>query len=408
MPATAPMPGASARVAALAALVVATFCFVANENLPGGLLSLMAGDLHTSLSAVGLLVTGYGLTVAVVSVPLVRATRRVPRRRLLSWVLAVFVTANCLTALAPGYPLLLGGRVITALAHAVFWSVVVVTAVGMFPPRLRGRIVSVVFTGSSVATVMGVPAGTWLGQQWGWRLPFLALSGLGLAALVTVAVCMPRTRTEEKPAAATDPDARRFVVLLAATALSITGLSAASTYTVPFLTEVSGFPETAMGPLLFVRGAAGVAVMAFGGVVLNRWPRAGVIVPTALLAGALFGLHGVGALRLAVIGLLVLFGATMFLMITAMANRILDVAPGSTEVATAAHSAVFNASVAAGALAGALLLPSWGVRSTALVAAALVSAAVACLAAEPLIARRGRRPVPGHPQPDRSVTSGGV
>lgn len=406
------MPGSApaaprARVAALAALVVATFCFVATENLPGGLLSLMAGGLDTSLSAVGLLVTGYGLTVAVVSVPLVRATRRVPRRRLLSWVLAVFVAASFLTAFAPGYPLLLGGRVVTALAHAVFWSVVVVTAVSMFPPRMRGRIVSVIFTASSVATVMGVPAGTWLGQQWGWRLPFLALSGLGLAALVTVAVCMPNTRAEEKPAAATAPDGRRFVVLLAATALSITGLSVATTYTVPFLLEVSGFSDTAMGPLLFVRGAAGVVVMAFGGVVLDRWPRAGMIVPTGLLAGALFGLHVLGAFPFAAIGLLALFGAAMFLMITAMANRILDVAPGRTEVATAAHSAVFNASVAAGAFVGALLLPSWGVRSTALVGALLVSAAASCLALEPLIAGRGRRPLPGQPQRDRTVVAGG-
>ncbi|NYV74574.1 MFS transporter, partial [Streptomyces sp. UH6] len=375
MPGTASSTRPHARVAALVALVVATFCFVATENLPGGLLSLMAGDLDTSLSAVGLLVTGYGLTVAVVSVPLVRATRDVPRRRLLSWVLAVFVAANCVTAFAPGYQPLLAGRVVTALAHAVFWSVVVVTAVGLFPPRLRGRIVTVVFTGSSVATVMGVPAGTWLGQQWGWRAPFLVLTGLGLAALVTMVVFMPNARADEEHASATAPDGRRFAVLLAATALSVTGLSAATTYTVPFLGEVGGFPDSAMGPLLFVRGAAGVVVMAVGGTVLDRWPRGAVIVSTGLLACALFGLHGLGTVRLVTVGLLALFGAAMFLMISATANRILYVAPGRTEDATAAHSAVFNASVAAGALVGALLLPSWGVRSTALVAAVLVAAA---------------------------------
>jgi DHA1 family inner membrane transport protein len=376
-----------AAVAALGAMTVATFCFVTTENLPVGLLPLMAGDLHTSLSAVGLLVTGYGLTVAVVSIPLTQATRHIPRRHLLTGLLAVFVLASLASALAPNYQLLLAGRVVTALSHAVFWAVAVVTATGLFSPQVRGRVVTVVFGASSVATVLGVPAGTWLGQQSGWRAAFLALTGLGVVALVTIAALLPTTPAGEgHAAAATTPDARRYTMLLVTTALAITGLSAASTYTVPFLIQVSGFSSQAIGPLLFLRGAAGVVALAAGGVLLDRRPRTAMIAPTGLLALALFGLYGFGTSQLAVAGMLALFGAAMFMMITAMANRVLQVAPGRTDVATAANSAVFNASVAAGALIGALLLPAHGVRSTTLAAALLVAAAVAVLLFESRIA----------------------
>ncbi|WP_247674853.1 MFS transporter [Micromonospora sp. C51] len=408
MPDAAPDSAAWRRttaVSGLGALTVATFCFVVSENLPAGLLTLMATDLDTSLSAIGLLVTGYGLTVAAVAVPLTRAARRVPRRRLLSLLLAVFVLASLTAALAPGMELLLVSRIASALAHAVFWSVAVVTAAGLFPPRLRGRVVSVVFGASSVATVLGVPAGAWLGEWAGWRAAFLTLTGLGLVALVTVAMLLPTTAPEDGHAArAATPDARRYAVLLAATALAVAGLSVATTYTVPFLLEVSQFSGGAIGPLLFVRGVAGVVAVAGCGALLQRWPGPALVVPTGLLALSLFGFHTLGAYRPAVIGLLALSGASMFVMIAALANRVLDVAPGRTDIASAGLSAVFNASVAVGALLGAVLLPAFGVRSTVLAAAALVAAAVAVLSREPGI-MTGVGAL-GNPRTDHEVAKG--
>lgn len=378
--------------AALAGLMVATFCFVTTENLPVGLLPLMAADLHTSLSSAGLLVTWYGLTVAVVSVPLTRATRRIPRRHLMTGLLAMFVLASLLSALASSYRVLAAARVLVALCHSVFWAVVVITAAGLFSPRVRGRVVTLIFGASSVATVLGVPAGTWLAQHWGWRGPFAALTVLGLLALGVVAVCLPNTSSDEGHAASADsPDRRRYAILLAATALSITGLSAASTYTVPYLTDVAGFGAGAISPLLFLRGVAGVTAISFSGSLLDRRPRAAMLVPTAALALVLFGLYGIGTSRLASISLLAIFGAAMFLMITAMANRVLHVAPGRTDVASATQSAVFNAAVAAGASVGAVLLPAYGVRSTALVSAIFVSAAVGFLVLESTIAGRNAR-----------------
>lgn len=384
---TAP-PTSRARVLALTALLVATFCFVTTENLPSGLLPLVAADLDSTLSAVGLLVTVYGLTVAVMSVPLTRATRNISRRRVLTALLAVFVLATLVSALAPSYPVMLGGRVVTALAHSVFWAVAVVTATSLFSPHVRGRVVTAVFGASSLATVVGVPVGAWLGVQSGWRVSFLALTVLGLVAMAVVATTLPGGAPGEQHSAhATAPDTGRFVLLLVATVLAITGLSVSSTYTVPFLTDVTGFGEEAIGPLLFLRGVAGVAVLAVGAAVLDRWPRLAMAVPTWLLAASSIGLYLSGTNRVLAALMLALFGAAMMAMISAMANRVLHVAPGRTEVAAAAHSAVFNASVAAGALAGAVLLPTdGGLRNTALVAGALVAAAAASLLLEDRLA----------------------
>ncbi len=380
------------RRAALAGLLVATFCFATTENLPSGLLPLIAADLGTTLPAVGLLITGYGLTVAVVSVPLTRATRDVSRRWILSGLLAVFVVATVASGLATSYPVMLTGRILTALAHAVFWAVAVVTATSLFAPRVRGKIVSAVFGASSLATVAGVPLGAWIGAQSSWRTAFLVLAGLGLVAMVTTAVSLPDVPPgQEHSAYASDPDRRRFVTLLVATALSITGLSVTTTYTVPFLTDVSGFGEQAVGPLLFLRGAAGTLMLLAGAAMLDRWPRASMMLSTWMLGLVSIGM-GIWAEHRAVTALLlVLFGAAMMLMISAIANQVLLVAPGRTEVAAAAHSSVFNASVAVGALVGAMLLATdVGLRATALVGGALIVAGAAALLLERGPARPGR------------------
>src|SRR3954447_10550619 len=150
-------------VIALLGLAVSTFVFVTSETLPIGLLSPIAVDLGATPAAVGLLVTGYGLVVVVTSIPLTRWTRRVPRRRLLTVLLGVFVLATTASALVDAYPVLLATRLVGALSQALFWSIVVPTAATLVPARVRGRALSILFAGSSLAAVAGVPVGTWLG-----------------------------------------------------------------------------------------------------------------------------------------------------------------------------------------------------------------------------------------------------
>ena len=153
------------------------------------------------------------------------------RRLLLSGLLAVFVVATWVSAAAASYRMLLGARVVTALSQALFWSVVVPTAAGLFPPRRRGRVVAVVLGGGSLAAVLGLPLGTWLGQQAGWRAAFLALSGIGLAAMVAIFAWLPAGAPGRGHAArGTAPDARRYLTLMAMTVLAATGTFAAFTY----------------------------------------------------------------------------------------------------------------------------------------------------------------------------------
>jgi DHA1 family inner membrane transport protein len=388
--AVAPAPvGVTPRGAAVVgALALGAFAFVTTENLPIGLLPLIAADLERSLSAVGLLVTGYGLTVAVVSVPLTRLTLRIPRRFLLSGLLTVFVLATLLSVASSTYWLLLVARVITALAQSVFWGVLAATASGLFPPRIRSRVIAVAYSGGSLAAVLGVPAGTWLGQQAGWRAAFVALSGLGLLALVSIATLLPTTPAGQgHSATGSAPDRRRFVVVLTVTALAVTGLFTAYTYVVAFLTEVSGFALATVSLLLLIFGAAGVFGTLAAGALADRHPRPAMIVPVATAMAALAGLYLFGAVQPAAVGLVGLTGMSLAAVPTAMQSRIMHIAPGSTEIASAANGAAFNAGIASGALLGGVLLPVAGVRATPLVGAALLAAALAVLLSEPLLTR---------------------
>lgn len=373
--------GSVRRAAVVAALMLAAFTFNTAENLPVGLLSLMADDLRVSLAAVGVLVTGYGLTVAVVSLPLAHLTRSVPRRYLLGGLLGLLAVASWVSSLGGvSYGVLLAARVATALAQAVFWAVMGPVAVGLFPPERRGRVIGMLSVGGSLATVLGVPAGTWLGGHRGWQAPFAVLAALALVSLVAVAVLLPTSRPRESHAAyGAAPDRRRFLVVLATTALSVTGAFAGFTYVVAFLDEVSGFGEDAVSGVLFAFGAAGLAGVTGAGPLLDRFPRATLTVPVATQGAALLGLYAGGSSQVVTVALLMLFGASVGPVFMASQSQVLRVAPGRTESALAANSAAFNLGVAAGALLGGGLLPVVDVRGTFLVGGLLTVGALAVL-----------------------------
>jgi DHA1 family inner membrane transport protein len=252
-----------------------------------------------------MLVTGYGLTVAVVSVPLTRLTARMPRRVLLSGLLAVFVVTTWISVAASNYWVLLAARLATALSQAIFWPVAVVAAAGLFSPRVRGRAATIVFGGGSLAIVLGVPAGTWLGQQAGWRVSFVALSGLGVLALVAIAVLLPSGAPGQSHTAVADtPDARRYWFLVVTTALAVSGFFTVFTYITVFLTEVSGFSAGTISPLLLVYGVVDFAGLTCAGVVVDRSARVTMIASVALLAASLLGLYVLGSGRAGAVALL--------------------------------------------------------------------------------------------------------
>jgi DHA1 family inner membrane transport protein len=381
-------PGTRRAVGALLAMAAGAFCFVAMETLPVGLLPLIADGFDVSLPSTGLLVTGYGLTVAVMSVPLAYATRRIPRRFLLSAMLGLFVLATVASALAPTYGALQVARVVVALSQSVFWAVVGPAAASLFPITARGRAAATVFGGSAMAPMLGVPAGTWLGQQAGWRVAFLALAGVGLVAFLLLATLMPTTPVGQGHAAVgTSPSVLRYWLLVAITILAIAGLFIAFTYTTPFLTDVTRFSAAAITPVLLLRGALDLAGTVVGGILTDRRPN------------LVFA-----ASKPATVGLLALTGFAMGALSPVLTYRVLEVAPGNTDFAAAGTSAAFNVGIAGGASAGGAVLLFSGLQSTALVGGVvvLVALAVAVFDAAGVAARRpkaGPPSVNNHLQP---------
>jgi DHA1 family inner membrane transport protein len=373
----------------LLALAAAAFCYVATETMPIGILTLVSRDLGVPPQAVGFLITGYAVTVAVVTIPLTYVTRNVPRRRLMIVLVAVLVLANLLSAASPSYPFLLGARLLAALSQAIFWAVVAPVVAAMFDVTVRGRVNAVVFAGASLGPMLGVPAGTWIGQQHGWRAAFLALAALALVAFTALALRMPPVEVAATHAATgTNPDRRRYAILVAVTTLSVAGLYASFTYTEMFLKQVTGFAAAALAPLLLARGIADFGGIAAGGWASDRWQRGAVTGSVTVLAAALLAMYLTAHDRAATVVLLAVTGFAIGALTPALQNRVLEVAPGSTDMASAGNSVAFNIGIAGGSLAGAAVLDGPGVRATALAGGLLALAALALFLAEPLLTRR--------------------
>ncbi|MFD4561443.1 MFS transporter [Streptomyces sp. NPDC058469] len=368
------------RSAVLAALMLAAFTFNTAENLPIGLLELIAESLRVSVPAVGLLVTGYGVTVAVASVPLAHVMRGVARRHVLTALLAALVVSSVVAALATSYGLLLAARLLTALAQALFWAVMGPVAVGLFAPEVRGRVIGALSVAGSLALVLGVPAGTWLGRREGWPVPIAVPAALGFVSLVTIASLLPTSRPDEEQAAyGTRPDARRFRTVLAAGTLAATGAFAGFTYIVKFLGDVSGFSPSAVGVLLVVFGVACLAGVTVTGAVLDRFPQAALSTAVATQAVGMLGLYAAGTHPVAAVVFLVLMGGALGPVFMTAQNAMLQCAPGRTDIALAANSGSYNAGIAAGAALGGLVLRLADVRGTFLTGGLLTVGACAVL-----------------------------
>ncbi len=375
--------------AALAALSVATFTFVTVEVMPIGLLTLIADDLGRSRAEVGMLLTGYAAVVVLLSVPMAAVTRRMPRRLLLGATLGVSAVATAVSAVAQGYVMLLGARLVVASTQALFWSIVGSTATAMFPPSRRGRTVARMSIGAALAPVLGVPAGTWLGQQLGWRAAFGVMAVIGTVTCVAVVLLLPASLPSGAASArAAAPDRRRYLLLLLVTTLGVAGAMTAQTYVTPFLLDVTRFAAPSLGPLLLVSGAGGIAGTLVAGRFLDRHPWPALAVPMALLCAAAVVLYAGGTVRVLTILALATTGAAYAAFAAAVQSRVLQVAPGSTDMASAGSSSSFNIGIAGGSFLGGVIIEDVSVRAVALAAALLLAAALAALLLDPLLPRR--------------------
>ena len=184
---------------ALYALTVGAFGIGVTEFVIMGLLIDVGADLGVSIAAAGLLISGYALGVVFGAPILTALSSRWPRKTVLIALMVIFTIGNIACALAPTYETLMAARLVAALAHGTFFGVGSVVATGLVAPERRASAIAVMFTGLTVANIAGVPFGTWLGQEYGWRTTFWAVAVVGIVALAVLAIFLPRD--EQKPEA---------------------------------------------------------------------------------------------------------------------------------------------------------------------------------------------------------------
>lgn len=366
---------------ALYALTAGAFGIGVTEFVIMGLLLEVGSDLGVSISTAGLLISGYALGV-VVGAPLMTVlTGRWPQRTTLLALMAVFTLGNLACALAPSYGLLMAARVLTAFAHGTFFGVGSVVATGLVPPERRASAIAIMFTGLTVATVLGVPLGTWLGQALGWRATFWAVTAIGLIALAVLAHYLPRAAA---PAGAGDwrADLRalaRGPVLLGllTTVLGFGGMFVVFTYIAPILTRVTGFGEAAVSPILLVFGGGLIVGNLLGGRLADRRLVPAVLgsllVLAAVLGSMTFALHD-RWLTVAFVGLL---GAASFATVPPLQMWVLSRAEGAGQsLASSFNIGAFNLGNALGAwLGGRAIDHGLGLESLTWVAALVPLAA---------------------------------
>lgn len=348
-------------VVALIALATSAFLFVTAENLPGGLLTIMAPDLGRSTAQIGLLVTAYAAVVVLATVPLAHATRRFGRRAVLAGTTAVCAVGLVWSALAVGYWDLLASRVVTALGQALFWAIVMPAAASMFPREVRGKMIARLTIGNSLGPMLGVPFGTWLGQMTTWRTPFLTMAVISAVACAAILLTMPdASQALDDTSRGTHPDRRRFVTLLVITLLLVTGAFAWITYITQFMLDVAGFDDRWLAPLLLASGAAGLVGTLLAGQVLDRWPWQTLLGGAGAVTVFLLGLQVFGHVPWAAVLGMLLFGTSFSFVPPVAAHLSMQTAPGATEMATALNSSVFNVGIGSGAALGAFVVATWG------------------------------------------------
>lgn len=351
---------------ALIALTIAAYAIGTTEFVIVGLLPTVASDLSIDLPLAGLIVSVYALGVTFGAPVLTALTARLPRKPLLLGLMGLFILGNAVAAFSPSYAALLVGRVLSAFAHGVFFSIGATIAASLVAPDKRASAIALMFMGLTVAIVTGVPLGTLIGQAFGWRATFWAVGLLGTIALGGIALLLPSTIA--RPAAAPLKDqlgvltSGRLLLVYAMTALGYGGTFVTFTYLAVILERITGFAAGTISLILVLYGLAIAAGNLLGGRIANHDPARALIRLFALQAAMLVLLtftapHPVLALAtLTALGFLSFAnvpGLQLYVVQLAQAER-----PGSADVASAFNIAAFNLGIALGAWIGGIVVAS--------------------------------------------------
>ncbi|MEU0283770.1 MFS transporter [Streptomyces sp. NPDC006195] len=370
---------------ALLALAIGAFGIGTTEFVIMGLLPEVAADYGVTIPTAGLLVTGYALGV-VLGAPLMTVLgTRIPRKRMLMLLMGLFVVGNVLSALAPSFGLMLTGRVVASLAHGAFFGIGSVVAAGLVAPEKKAGAIAMMFTGLTIANVVGVPFGTFLGQSAGWRATFLVVAGLGVLGLAGIAKLVPEQPRPEGVRIRHELAAFRNAQVLLAMAMTVLGFGgvfAAITYITPMMTETAGFADSSVTWLLVLFGLGMVAGNLIGGRFADRrlMPLLYVSLGSLAVVLALFSFTAHNKVAAAVT--LTLIGALGFATVPPLQKRVLDQASAAPTLASAVNIGAFNLGNALAAWLGGIVIaaglgytaPNW--VGAALAGSALVLAVV--------------------------------
>ncbi|MFF8292699.1 MFS transporter [Streptomyces sp. NPDC016309] len=393
---------------ALLALAIGAFGIGTTEFVIMGLLPQVAADYQVSIPTAGYLVTGYALGV-VLGAPLMTVLgTRVSRKRMLMVLMGLFIAGNVLSAVAPVFGLMLAGRVVASLAHGAFFGIGSVVAADLVAPEKKAGAIAMMFTGLTVANVVGVPAGTFIGQTVGWRVTFFVVAALGVLGLLGVAKLVPEQPRPEGVRLRHELAAFRNIQVLlgmAMTVLGFGGVFAAITYVTPMMTEAAGFAESSVTWLLVLFGLGMVGGNLIGGKLADRALMPLLYVSLGALALVLALFTVTAHHRIAAAVTIFLIGALGFATVPPLQKRVLDQASGAPTLASAVNIGAFNLGNALSAwLGGIVIAAGLGITAPNWVGAALAASALALAvlssALERRDVRRGSRIVAGAAAPE--------
>ncbi|WP_405708251.1 MULTISPECIES: MFS transporter [unclassified Streptomyces] len=392
---------------ALLALAIGAFGIGTTEFVVMGLLPEIAGDYGVSIPTAGLLVTGYAIGV-VIGAPLMTVLgTKISRKTMLMLLMGLFTVGNLLSAMAPSFGVMLTGRIVASLAHGAFFGIGSVVAADLVAPDKKAGAIATMFTGLTVANIVGVPLGTFIGQAVGWRTTFVVVAALGVVGLLGIAKLVPAMPRPEGAHLRRELTAFRnpqVLLAMAMTVLGFGGVFAAITYIAPMMTHVAGYSDGAVTWLLVLFGIGMFLGNLLGGRYADR-----KLMP--MLYGTLGGLAVVLALftltahtKIAAAVTIMLVGALGFATVPPLQKRVLDQAHGAPTLASAVNIGAFNLGNALAAWLGGIVIaaglgytaPNWvgAVLAAAALLLALWSAALErrAPASEPV----GAAPVPVH------------
>lgn len=370
---------------ALFALTLSAFAIGTTEFVIVGLVPTIAQDLGVTLPSAGLLVSLYALGVAIGAPVLTALTGRWNRKWVLLSLMSLFIVGNVLAWMAPNYASLMTARILTGLAHGVFFSIGSTIAISLVPKEKEASAIAIMFTGLTVALVTGVPLGTFIGQTFGWRVTFLTVAALGTIALVGSALLVPKNLKQPAPATLrqqlevmTHP---RLLLVYAMTAVGYGGTFTAFTYLIPILEDVTGFASGMVSLLLLVYGISVAAGNIWGGKLADRLgPTSALYIIFGGLAAILFVFSFTAYHPIAAVITLLVWGAFAFGNVPGLQVYVVQLAerytPHSVDVASGLNIAAFNIGIAGGAWLGGHVVEDMGLMNTPWIGGAIVLSAL--------------------------------